>query len=48
MKNGNSGFAGVVIWFIGWLFTITFAQLAFWKIVVGLFVWPLFLGEALR
>ena len=48
MKNGNSGFTGVVIWFSGWLFTISFAQLVWWKIILGLFVWPLYLGQILR
>ena len=47
-KRGTGGASGGVIWFIGWLFTISFAKLAFWKIIVGLIVWPLFLGQALR
>ncbi|MBI2853416.1 MAG: hypothetical protein HYX87_00665 [Chloroflexi bacterium] len=36
------------VWFIGWLFTISFAQLAWWKIIVGLVIWPFFLGDAAR
>jgi hypothetical protein len=43
-----SGASGGAIWFIGWLFTMSFAQLAFWKVVVGIVIWPFFLGEALR
>jgi len=43
-----SGATGCFIWFIGWLFTISFAQLVWWKIILGLVVWPLFLGQALR
>ena len=43
-----SGAAAGVIWFIGWLFTIGFAQLVWWKIIVGIVVWPLFLGQTLR
>jgi len=39
---------GGTIWFLGWLFTIGFAQLAFWKIIVGIVIWPYFLGVALR
>jgi hypothetical protein len=31
-------------WFAGWLFTISFAHLVWWKIILGLVVWPLFLG----
>ncbi len=49
-KRGQtaSGALAGVIWFGGWLFTITFAQLVWWKIIVGIAVWPLFLGELLR
>ncbi len=48
-KRGNAqGAAGGVIWVIGWLFTISFAQLVWWKILLGLVVWPYFLGVALR
>jgi len=36
------------IWIIGWLFTIAFAQLTFWKAVLALIIWPYFLGGALR
>jgi hypothetical protein len=32
------------IWFIGWLFTIGYAELSFWKAVLGLVIWPYFLG----
>jgi len=35
-----------IIWFIGWLFTIGFANLVWWKILLGIIVWPLFLGQA--
>jgi hypothetical protein len=45
---GTSGAAAGIIWFIGWLFTIGFAQLVWWKIIVGIVVWPLFLGQTLR
>lgn len=34
-------------WFFGWLFTIGIAHLTFWKGVLGLVVWPYFLGVAL-
>ena len=37
-----------IIWFIGWLFTIAFAQLGFWKGAFALLLWPYFLGVALR
>lgn len=41
--------AGVgIFWFIGWLFTIAFAQLVWWQAVLGLLVWPYYLGLAVR
>lgn len=35
------------VWYIGWLFTVAFANLSFWKAVLGLIIWPYFLGNAL-
>ncbi len=32
------------LWFIGWLFTIGFLGLSFWKGVLALVVWPYYLG----
>jgi hypothetical protein len=37
-----------IIWFIGWLFTIAFANLIWWKAILGLVVWPYYLGMVLR
>lgn len=37
-----------MLWFAGWLFTIGFAQLGFWKAVLGLLIWPYFLGVLVR
>lgn len=34
-----------LLWFIGWLFTIGYAKLNFWGGIVGIFVWPYFLGD---
>lgn len=36
------------IWFIGWLFTLAFAQLTFWQAFLGIVIWPWYLGVALR
>jgi hypothetical protein len=36
----------VPIWFIGWLFTIGFANLVWWQILLAIVVWPYFLGRA--
>ena len=37
---------GGLLWVAGWLFTIGFLHLTFWKGVAALFVWPVFLGWA--
>lgn len=42
----NHGSLGL-LWFIGWLFSIGFLQLGFWKGLLALFVWPYFLGAHL-
>jgi hypothetical protein len=48
-KHSHSGvgppLAGA-IWFIGWLFTIAYADLVWWKIILGIVVWPYYLGLA--
>ncbi len=36
------------IWLIGWLFTIGYVGLPFWKGVLALIIWPYYLGVALR
>ena len=35
------------LWFVGWLFTIGFLKLSFWKGVLALIVWPYFIGKFL-
>ncbi len=35
------------MWFIGWLFTIGFLQLPFFKGVLALVIWPYYIGSAL-
>jgi hypothetical protein len=39
---------GGTLWFAGWLFTVGFAKLVWWKILLGLIAWPYFLAVALR
>jgi hypothetical protein len=50
MKNwgpaASGGCAGA-FWFAGWLFTIAVAKLGFWKAVLGIILWPYFLGLSL-
>ncbi len=50
-KDGKRGGVRVVqhgglglVWFVGWLFTIGYLHLGFWQGLLGLFVWPYFLG----
>lgn len=37
-----------IIWCIGWLFTIAYAKLTFWTGVLAIFIWPYYLGVAVR
>jgi len=48
MFEVNAGTLVGPIWFIGWLFTIGFAKLIWWQAILGLVVWPYFLGVAAR
>lgn len=34
-------------WFAGWLFTIGYLELTFWRGVLGLVIWPYYLGGEL-
>jgi len=47
-RGAGAGSAGAFFWFAGWLFTIAFAELVWWKIILGIVVWPYFLGVAVR
>jgi hypothetical protein len=48
-KGAAAGGAGLgIIWFIGWLFTIGYVNLVWWKIILGIVVWPWFLGNHIR
>lgn len=33
------------LWAIGWLFSIGYLQLTFWKGVLALIIWPYYLGR---
>ena len=44
--GGSSAGLGGAIWFIGWLFTIGYANLVWWKILLGIVIWPYYLGVA--
>ena len=34
-----------LVWVVGWLFAIGFLDLSFWKGLLGLVVWPYFIGS---
>jgi len=44
---GHGGGIAGAFWFAGWLFTIGYANLIWWKIILGLVVWPYYLGQFL-
>ena len=37
-----------LLWFGGWLFTLGFAPLVWWKAILALLLWPYFLGVVAR
>ncbi|MCL5035127.1 MAG: hypothetical protein M1395_08510 [Bacteroidetes bacterium] len=45
IKIENSSFG--VIWVIGWLFTLGFLNLTFWKGVLAILIWPYYMGSFL-
>ncbi len=47
VSTASNGLGGL-LWFGGWLFTIAFARLVWWKAIVGLAIWPYYLALALR
>lgn len=44
IKIEQHSFAGI-LWFVGWLFTIGFLHLTFWKGVLAIVVWPYYIGS---
>lgn len=36
------------IWFIGWLFTLAYAELTLVQAIFAVLIWPWYLGVALR
>jgi hypothetical protein len=43
---GAASALGGVVWCMGWLFTIGYLHLAFWKAVLALVIWPYYIGTA--
>jgi hypothetical protein len=46
--KGNNGALAGGTWFAGWLFTIGFAKLIWWKVILAIVAWPYFLAQAIR
>lgn len=46
--SGKRAFSWTPVWLMGWLFTIGFAHLGFWKGVLALLIWPYYLGSLLK
>jgi hypothetical protein len=46
-RSSPNGLGGT-LWFAGWLFTVGFARLVWWKALLGLVLWPYFLALAVR
>ena len=47
-RSVNHGTITGSLWIIGWLFTIGFLRLAFWKGFLALIIWPYYLGSFLH
>ncbi len=44
----NSSSAAGAFWCAGWMFTIAFAKLIWWKALLALVIWPWYLALAVR
>ncbi len=45
-SSKNSGpFTSGAFWFAGWLFTLGFVKLIWWKALLALVIWPYYLGS---
>jgi uncharacterized membrane protein len=44
IKIENHTFTGS-LWFIGWMFSIGFLHLGFWKAVLAIIIWPYYIGH---
>jgi len=44
----ETGSTGGVIWVAGWMFTLAFVKLIWWKALLALIIWPYYLGLAVK
>jgi hypothetical protein len=47
-RRTNAGAVCGPFWFAGWLFTLAFARLVWWKALLALILWPYYLAVAVR
>ena len=47
-RRGEAGSVAGGFWFAGWLFTIAFAKLLWWKAILAIVIWGYYLGVAVR
>ena len=47
-RNVQTGSLAGMIWTIGWMFTIAYANLLWWQTLLAILIWPYFLGLAVR
>jgi hypothetical protein len=47
IKVSQHGFTAFS-WFAGWLFSIGFLDLSFFKGILAILVWPYYIGDAIR
>jgi len=45
-RGGGRFASGSAVWAAGWLFSIGYLHLPFWRAVLALIIWPYFLGAA--
>jgi hypothetical protein len=43
----NSTARSGLLWIAGWLFTIGYQHLGFWRSVLAIVIWPYYIGAAL-
>ena len=48
IHSGSSGTTGGILWTVGWMFTIAFAKLIWWKALLAIVIWPWYLALAVR
>ena len=48
IHHNHGGGAAGGLWFAGWLFFLAYTQPIWWKALLGLIIWPYYLGIAVR